>query len=284
MAIVYYLRSSHYDSILSRKPDLDSGTDLTVVLRILFRPRNPPPNQIPIDAGPNQPPRTVRILPWTTGQVWTYIKTFKERVEEAWSDWIYLLLPDPAKPAEAMNPRDYRTFLNPAVTGKQPFIRCMLQINLASVPEEHPHAILNLVNPAPGQRPVRAHVDMTQLNVPVNPPREGVVDRASVEVRHHGPDLHQVPVAHEVGHLLGLTEVNAKDPRCPGGTGHEICYWGDPLQKRDIMGRGEAVTPEHAAAWLHAIQRHTGHRQGWRATHVPPYLSILLEKASKVAP
>ena len=45
------------------------------------------------------------------------------------------------------------------------------------------------------------------------------------------------------------------------------------------MGRGMAVTAEHAKPWLDAIKRHTQHSRGWRATHVSPPIDRLIAGA-----
>ena len=268
MTIVHDVSTPDFDSALCAVPDpADNATALTVTLRLAF-------TAIDAQIARDLSGKVFKARPWTDGEVRQYIADFRAAAESQWTDRIYILLPDPAKPLEALPKADYLRFLHPALgSRKQPYLRCGLRILAV---DKNPHARVNIVNIEPGQGRFQARVYR----------RPGATDDAvqgsdALQLTEHRPTTRdtyrQVPAVHEIGHLLGLEHVNAESPACRADPNAELCYGGNAYEMNDIMGMGDAVTGQHAHTWLKAIRLHTLHDKGWTASHLSPPLLELME-------
>jgi hypothetical protein len=272
MAIKAAQASKNFDVRFGPGPDGENATTLTVVLKLAIDWLEPDPNSA-TTVVKDKNGVEFKLKSWPPAARDEYKKNLKDTVEGAWNDRLFLLLPDPADATVKLPDPDYNAFVSrdPAVRAKNPpFVRCALEIQFVEQVHTY-HALIHLARlDAPAQR-FRQFTKVRPAN-----PNEGVFSDTGLDLVSKGTDsrgdqLYQFPVAHEVGHLLGLDHPNVKDPGCRTGA-EDICYGGDWRQQREMMGLGYVVDASAAGPWLTGVGLLTGSSRGWRAIHWDPTL------------
>jgi hypothetical protein len=217
--------------------------------------------------------RPVQCRSWMVPEWNAFSIRFKQIVEMSWNNQIILLPWDDGDPRDVLGDDDYRQFIaNPRI---QAHAECALRINLMPRPGPFDHAVIEVVhvdNPA-------AHFRNRMLRIS----DQSILFKKHFDARWPNAFFGQASAAHEIGHWLhDLTQtVFAHEDatythglhRQPGETSaqfrkrrdHE--QYGHVLGRREaMMGAGNLVTEQDAAAWLARIRRHTG-KLGWAFVH-----------------
>jgi hypothetical protein len=276
MAIQYSKESNKYDCKLSKSPDSENASTLTIILRITFMMLNPAEKVRKIK---DHSGREFNILPWADADFRHYVAEFKESVETTWNDKIFILVPDPNDPTIALPKADYDAFQHRDKRIRErypPFIRCALEI-VPMKEETGSHASFYIVRLPPGS-PVFGSYTHQKTKTGRD---HNLLTNQDVEIRKREDedDLYYQTASHEVGHMLGLHHINRQAAACLDGN-EEICYGATPYQARDIMGKGMGVDADSAGPWLDCIGELTSHPDGWKASHLSPPIEELLRPAT----
>ncbi len=148
----------------------------------------------------------------------------------------------------------------------RPNVKCGLTLWLHERPE-HARFGINCVHPVPGQA-IRSSMTRDAGSGELDADDMTFQDANPVPGK---PEVQsQVTTLHEVGHLLGLSHVNAFGSDCPASDPNAfMCYGRKDWQRGDLMGWGTRVEHWHSWPWRNRIRYHTD-VGGWTAVMTRP--------------
>jgi hypothetical protein len=254
--VLPYVSDTNWDSWLQAGTvSATRNADLILIVRVALVRRDPAPGYSEgtvQDVGNAQ----VTILRWESEQWEQFKSDFKTNIEQAWNDRLWLV---PSADC-GLSIRQGNAIVRPNV-------KCGVSIRVVDERDDH-HTSVRCVNLKPRQR---HRSGWSGYNVRPADGYDGFFDSRDVTA---GGQLHQIPVAHEFGHYLGLLHVATGYPGSHCTRDDQFarqCYGVTAHQRGDIMGAGMRVERWHAAPWLHRITQHVGQGVRWEvvAGHRP---------------
>ena len=263
-----------YDSDLGF-PDQYNRTIFKLALRVHLSPMNPEHDQetTTVFDITNQ---KFTIQRWTDAEWTTFTSEFKKDAETHlnWPKMELYLLPS-VRPNEKMSKFQILYFVgrDPEWNKSTPYVQCGLTIELVA-DKNKAHVAFRVIRLKDGEPNFRA------FDVEVEGGEDwGVLTNRSIDLwntQRNDDGVVQNVVSHELGHVLGLSHINANDPRCLRTDGNAaICggAHGTP-QYNNLMGYGNRVTAENAGPWMMRIPAHADSLSWWATTRRPDLIDL----------
>ena len=188
--------------------------------------------------------QTYKTRAWRNAEWSEFVFLYKHISNHYWNNRFWLT--PPASFAELDLPLDRPTH--------RPNVFCRLNLEIAKTRgESHVEIeVVHLDNDEP--KPFRSH--------------SRLYDDKDVQVKSNGKYL-QIPVVHEVAHLLGIDHpgLAAGRPACLRNGNLKACYGKDGYERDQISGSGMAFRVQHAEPWRDRMSLHTDTNAGdWRVS------------------
>jgi hypothetical protein len=234
------IKYSRFDAELNTDPcDAYTNADLTLMLRLGFEQNNPPDGAATGTYHDyNRPDQPVHgIVRWDQVSWMKWKKDIVWIIEKSFNNRMWLLNQSAAFSYKGKKDTYW------------PNMNCKIKIiaNEGTLPGNHHN--IKVVQAAPGE-----YISSNEIYY------SDVVKNWTDTVRiSTGHMLRQIPIVHEVGHLLGFHHVDYGKPHCPIGSNWNApaCYGdfydGSDLEpdfsKQSLMGLGMALRAENADPW-----------------------------------